>query len=161
MVGVVGVCGVSLTSLPLGDAFSLLDVFNGLPGPGPGLTSLSSMLCLPVLFGEPTASCCRPALVGLLGSSRMAFSKTFGSSFAPGGNLFLLGLPCGVVYGVVKSLLVGVAGLAYSLPERVCNKGGGIGSLKSPFNPPGESGVAMIQTEEGIVLVLVLVLEKG
>ena len=44
---------------------------------------------------------------------------------------------------MVKSLVVGVDGLAYSFPERVCSRGGGIGNLNSVLAPPGESDVSM------------------
>ena len=80
--------------------------------------------------------------MGVIGSSFIAFSKILGSSFAPGGRAFLLGLPWGVAYGEVKALLlVGVVGRSRSWPERVCKSGGGIGSLKSCLLEPGESGV--------------------
>ena len=61
--------------------------------------------------------CGRLSLTGL--SSTLAvvsfmLSMATGSSFAPGGTVFLLGLPCGVLTGVVKLLallpLVGVVG---------------------------------------------------
>ena len=71
----------------------------------------------------------------------MALSKTFGRSLAPGGNRFLLGLPCGVETGEVKLFCVGVWGNSYSaLPDRVCSNGGGIGSLNSCFILPGDIG---------------------
>ena len=53
------------------------------------------------------------------GASLSEVSKTFGRSFAPGGSLFLLGLPWGVDIGVVKP---------FSLAERVCRRGGGAGN---------------------------------
>lgn len=48
-----------------------------------------------------------------------------------------------MLYGDVKPADVGVVGASYSsLPERVCNNGGGIGSEKSSFLAPveGENG---------------------
>ena len=57
------------------------------------LLTLSSAMGRLFLFGEFGVSCWRPPLVGLVGMSFMALSKILGRSFAPGGILFLLGLP--------------------------------------------------------------------
>ena len=80
--------------------------------------------------------------MGELGPSFMAFSNTFGRSLAPGGSLFLLGLPWGVEKGEVNPICVGVCGLSeYSFPDRVCKGGGGIGMLKAGLlDPPREGG---------------------
>ena len=83
--------------------------------------------------GEPSSMFCRLVLpvergmletpwgrLSLTGLSKMLVAESFmlsmevGSSFAPGGTVFLLGLPCGVLTGVVKLFgavpLVGVVG---------------------------------------------------
>jgi hypothetical protein len=70
------------------------------------------------LAGEPS-----------VGSSRMAFSKTWGRSKAPGGCWCLLGLPCGVCCGLMKASCEGVPGRSMSL-ARVWSGGGGTGSWK-------------------------------
>jgi len=97
----------------------------------------------------------------------MAWSKTFGKSFAPGGNCDLLGLPCGVAVGDVKPCPPGgVEGdsALWSLPWRAYIFGGGIGRLKSSLGlvlpPRGERGTLVaivaetIKMEEGKKLCL-------
>ena len=82
-----------------GGVFSFPDLRVGLPGPKAysGRLMLSSKIssnpCLTLLFGECGLNWCLAILLGLLGPSFMALSKTSGSSLAPGGSLFLLGLP--------------------------------------------------------------------
>jgi hypothetical protein len=55
----------------------------------------------------------------MLGAASFTLSMDTGSSFAPGGAVFLLGLPCGVLMGVVKLFaavpLIGVVGRSSAL----------------------------------------------
>lgn len=74
-------------------------------------SSTTNALLLPGDNGVPAWD--RPLFVGLpkpAGVSFIAFSKATGKSTAPGGALFLLGLPCGVWTGVMKLFLDGVLG---------------------------------------------------
>ena len=72
--------------------------------------------CLDVLFGEP-----------IVGNSFMALENTSGRSNAPGGILFLLGLPCGVWTGEMKAsawlLSVSIEHTCLTIPD---GKGGKI-----------------------------------
>lgn len=80
-----------------GGVFSLLDLRVGLPGT-PALFSeipnTSSPFWVLGLLGE-VGDCCFGVLFGepIVGRSFIALEKTSGKSNAPGGILFLLGLP--------------------------------------------------------------------
>src|SRR3954451_24107431 len=82
--------------------------------------------------GEPSSRFCRLLLPGDNGATlcgRLSFTgvskalgglifmpcKATGSSLAPGGTVLLLGLPCGVLAGVMKLFRVGVEGRASTL----------------------------------------------
>jgi len=145
----------SSPSRELGSVFSFPCFRTGLPGVVADLCMMLSSACdveLPkypsstanvLLFpgdsGVPAFE--RPVFVGLpkpAGFSFMAFSKATGRSTAPGGALFLLGLPCGVETGVMKLFLVGVFGRSLKAsfwPERVWRGGGGTGRISSCFPP--------------------------
>lgn len=75
------------------------------------------MLLLPGERGVIMAVWGRPSFIGLsstLGGWIFMLSNATGSSLAPGGTVFLLGLPWGVLTGVMKLFLVliGVEGRA-------------------------------------------------
>lgn len=67
-----------------------------------------------------TRLCGRESWIGFsteVGANEREFSKASGRSYAPGGAVLLLGLPCGVWAGLMKPLLaflVGVEGRAES-----------------------------------------------
>ena len=89
-------------------------------------------------------------MVGLpkvFGVSFIELSKATGSSLAPGGFRFLLGLPWGVETGVMKLFRFGVFGLSALKgsfwPERVCRGGGGMGIVLSCF-PPCDEGNRLV-----------------
>lgn len=118
-------------SLVGGGVFSLFDLRVGLPGRvafNAGSANGSSCWasrCKLVLFGD-SGACCLGVLLDepMVGSSFMALEKTSGKSKAPGGILFLLGLPCGVCDGDMKAFCavdadIGVSGRCpKSLPVR-------------------------------------------
>ena len=87
-------CACGLT----GEVFSLFDLRAGLPitdalGSSNG-SAFSSGVCTLPLFGE-VGDCCFEGLFcePTVGKSFIALEKTSGRSNAPGGILFLLGLP--------------------------------------------------------------------
>lgn len=59
-----------------------------------------------------TTLCGRPSLMegSRTGGTSFMPSRAFGSSLAPGGTVFLLGLPWGVLAGLMKLLRLGVPG---------------------------------------------------
>lgn len=84
--------------IALGGVFSLFDFRVGLWAGGDRMTlslklGTSSVTVRVFLPGDKTGALLRPDFVGDDGASLMAFSKTLGRSRAPGGILFLLGLP--------------------------------------------------------------------
>lgn len=92
----------------------------------------------------------------MLGVSFIALSKAVGSSWAPGGCDFLLGLPCGVETGVMKLVRLGVAGASWLKDSiwlvRVCRGGRRVGEELS----------VLFACEEGNRLVMKLdILEGG
>lgn len=116
-----------------GRVFSLLWPLGGLPA-----AEVPLWMMLFSIEGEPSSMICRLVLpvdrgmleppwgrLSLTGLSKMLVAESFmlsmdvGSSFAPGGTVFLLGLPCGVLMGVVKLFatdpLVGVVGRSSGL----------------------------------------------
>lgn len=85
----------------------------------------SSKCCTLLLPGDNGAAtlCGRPSLTGLSrmpmpgGAASFRPSKAaVGRSWAPGGTVRLLGLPCGVLTGVVKLVLIGVEGRLSCFP---------------------------------------------
>jgi hypothetical protein len=87
----------------------------------------SSKFCRLLLPGDSGATtlCGRLSFTGVskaLGGLIFMPWRATGSSLAPGGTVLLLGLPCGVLAGVMKLLRVGVEGRA---------------SVLSCFPPPG------------------------
>lgn len=114
---------------PPGGAFSWFDLRVGEPdvtvvesGPAYSASSAAPSFSLLGNVGDAGLERGEP----MVGRRRMAFSKTWGRSNAPGGWWCLLGLPWGVCCGLMKAS-AGVPGRSILLP-RVWRSGGGTGS---------------------------------